>query len=139
MQLSPEEEGRRIPETEKNKQTDSSTTSLSPNVAGLLCYLAGWITGIVFLLIEQRNKFVRFHAAQSIIVFGALNIINSLLSPIPVVGWFFNIIIGILGILLTVKIGRETVIIQWDSFRRLIPDSWRKTWGTPEEEQAIQP
>ncbi len=50
--------------------------------------------------------------------------------------WIANIFIGILGVILTVKIGRETVVIQWDSIRRLIPLSWRRNWGSPEEEQA---
>jgi len=45
-----------------------SSTGMQPNVAGLLCYLAGWITGLIFYLIEKENKFVRFHAMQSIIV-----------------------------------------------------------------------
>lgn len=41
---------------------------ISENVAGALCYLAGFITGIIFLVIDpyNRNKFVRFHAFQSI-------------------------------------------------------------------------
>lgn len=106
MQLSPEER-RRIYEEEKSridaeekKQRDSSITSLRPQVAGLLCYVAGWITGIIFLVLEQKNKFVRFHAAQSIIVFGALNIIHLLLNPIPIVGWFFSTIIGVLALVL---------------------------------------
>jgi uncharacterized membrane protein len=51
---------------------------LQENVAGLLCYLLGWITGIIFLLIDKR-PFVRFHAAQSVVVFGALNILRAVL------------------------------------------------------------
>ena len=39
---------------------------------GLLSYVAGWITGLIFFLIEKENKFVRFHALQSMIAFGAL-------------------------------------------------------------------
>ena len=71
---------------------EKTSGGLNQNVAGLLCYLAGWITGLVFILIEKENKFVRFHAMQSIIVFGAL----SILSFIPVV----NIVAGILGFIL---------------------------------------
>jgi len=48
-------------------------------VAGLLCYLLGWLTGIIFLLIDKR-PFVRFHAAQSIVVFGALFVLRIILS-----------------------------------------------------------
>jgi uncharacterized membrane protein len=43
----------------------SPTAGLDENVAGLLCYILGWITGLIFFLIDKR-PFVRFHAAQSI-------------------------------------------------------------------------
>jgi uncharacterized membrane protein len=45
-----------------------ASTGMSNNVAGLLCYVVGWITGLIFLLIEpyKNDKFVRFHAFQSI-------------------------------------------------------------------------
>jgi len=48
---------------------------MAENVAGLLCYVLGWITGIIFFLIDKRPS-VRFHAAQSIVVFGGLHVIN---------------------------------------------------------------
>jgi uncharacterized membrane protein len=48
---------------------DSPTAGMDENVAGLLCYLFGWISGLIFLLIDKRS-FVRFHGAQAI----ALNI-----------------------------------------------------------------
>ncbi|HLW51751.1 MAG TPA: DUF4870 domain-containing protein [Candidatus Angelobacter sp.] len=48
--------------------TPAATTGMANNVAGLLCYVFGWITGLIFLLIEpyKNDKFVRFHAFQSI-------------------------------------------------------------------------
>jgi uncharacterized membrane protein len=49
----------------------AATPGLQENVAGALCYLLGWLTGIIFLLIDKR-PLVRFHAAQSIVVFGFL-------------------------------------------------------------------
>jgi uncharacterized membrane protein len=57
-------------------QTSQSTQpGMSENVAGLLCYVLGWVTGIIFFLIDKR-PFVRFHAAQSIVVFGGLHVLN---------------------------------------------------------------
>jgi uncharacterized membrane protein len=53
----------------------ATTSGLQENVAGLLCYTLGFITGILFLLIDKR-PFVRFHAAQSIVVFGGLFVIR---------------------------------------------------------------
>jgi uncharacterized membrane protein len=70
-------------------------TGLQQNVAGLLCYLLGWITGIIFLILEKDNRFVRFHAVQSIIVFGVYTVISIILNWIPVVGWILNTILGI--------------------------------------------
>ena len=43
----------------------SPTAGLDENVAGLLCYILGWVSGLIFLLIDKR-PFVKFHAAQSI-------------------------------------------------------------------------
>jgi uncharacterized membrane protein len=67
---------------EQVAQTSQSTqTGMSENVAGFLCYLLGWVTGIIFFLIDKR-PFVRFHAAQSIVVFGGLHVINIVVAII---------------------------------------------------------
>lgn len=58
-----------------------SSTGLQPNIAGFLCYIGGWITGFIFLLIEKENKFVRFHALQSIIIFGLFNALLMFILP----------------------------------------------------------
>jgi uncharacterized membrane protein len=52
-----------------------SSEGLQENVAALLSYVLGWLTGIVFLLIDKR-PYVKFHAAQSIVVFGGLTILR---------------------------------------------------------------
>ncbi|MDB5923010.1 MAG: hypothetical protein JWN13_1946 [Betaproteobacteria bacterium] len=90
------------------KTTEIKTsTGMNQNVAGLLCYLVGWITGLIFFLIEKDNKFVRFHAMQSIITFGGLTMLFMLLGFIPFLGWLLFPILGIvqlvLWILLMVK------------------------------------
>jgi uncharacterized membrane protein len=86
---------------------EKTSIGLNENVAGLLCYVLGWVTGIVFLLIEQENKFVRFHALQSIIVFGAITVIQIIVGWIPVLGailvWIIFIIAVIMWIVLMVK------------------------------------
>ncbi len=79
-----------------------TSTGLEENVAGLLCYVLGWISGIIFLLIETENKFVRFHAMQSIIVFGVLSIVSFILSWIPHVRWFGGGLVGALAFILWV-------------------------------------
>jgi len=96
-----EEEKARI-EAEQKQQIlgGESTTNLEPNVAGLLCYLGVWISGIVFLVLEQKNRFVRFHAVQSIIVFAALAVAGAILAQLPFIGGFFSCVIGILAFVL---------------------------------------
>ena len=75
---------------------EKTSTGLTENVAGLLCYVLGWVSGLVFLLIEPENKFVRFHAMQSIIVFGIINVAIVVLFWIPVL----VLIIWLLGLAL---------------------------------------
>lgn len=65
------------------------------NLKGALAYLLGPITGIFFLLTEKENSFIRFHAAQSTLVFGALFILNFVpilaffILPFAIVLWIF--------------------------------------------------
>ncbi len=76
-------------------------SGLSENVAGLLCYLVGWLTGLIFLLIDKR-PFVRFHAAQSIVVFGALFIIRIILTfGLFGATWGFFTIWGLISLLVS--------------------------------------
>ncbi len=73
---------------------DKTSTGLTENVAGLLCYVLGWISGLVFLLIEPENKFVRFHAIQSIVTFGSITVVSiglSIIGLIPYLGVVFDI------------------------------------------------
>ena len=79
----------------------TSSTGLESNVAALLSYVLGWITGLVFFLLEQKDEYVRFHAMQSIIVFGAVSavgIVFSFLAWIPFIGILFIVLQVIIGI-----------------------------------------
>ncbi len=84
----------------KISSQERSLKDLSPNVEALLCYVAGWISGIVFLVLEQKNRLVRFHALQSIIVFGTLTLANIILGRIPAIGGGLTAIIMITGFVL---------------------------------------
>jgi len=77
-----------------------TSTGIQENVAGLFCYSLGWITGFVFILLEQENKFVRFHAMQSIIVFGSIFVIGTVMGWIPLLGWAIAAMLGVLGFIL---------------------------------------
>jgi len=54
----------------------------------------------VFFLLEKENKFVRFHAMQSIIVFGGLTIISLIISVIPLLGWLISTLLSLLALVL---------------------------------------
>jgi uncharacterized membrane protein len=70
------------------KPESESSTGMSANVAGLLCYVAGWVTGIVFLVWEKKSTFVKFHAWQSIMTFGVLTLAHLILSRMLIdIGW----------------------------------------------------
>jgi len=78
------------------KPEAESSTGLSANVAGLLCYVLTWVTGIIFVVLEKKSTFVKFHAWQSIMTFGVLTVAELILAWIPFVGWILSILIGIL-------------------------------------------
>jgi uncharacterized membrane protein len=72
------------------------TDGLQENVAGLLCYVGIWITGIVFLIIDKR-PFVRFHAAQSLVFFGGLFLLRVVLGFMA--GTFYGVGLFVFGLI----------------------------------------
>lgn len=91
--------------------TAPTQTGLAANVAGALAYVLGPITGVLFLVLEPANKFVRFHAMQSIVVSVALialsialGILTSVLAFVPIVGW-------LLALLMSVGLGLGSLVL----------------------------
>ena len=65
-------------------------------MASFLCYVGFWVTGIIFLIIERKNKLVRFHAMQALVTFGILNIIWGVASTYGgPAGWRYMIGMGV--------------------------------------------
>jgi uncharacterized membrane protein len=91
------------------KPEAETSVGMSPNVAGLLCYVLTWVTGIIFVVLEKKSTFVKFHAWQSIMTFGVLTVAYLILMWIPVIGWILSILIwiamGILWIILLIQAG----------------------------------
>ncbi|MBF0490659.1 MAG: DUF4870 domain-containing protein [Candidatus Omnitrophica bacterium] len=79
---------------------EKTSTGLQANVAALLSYVLGFITGIVFFVIEKDNKFVRFHAMQSIVVSGSLFVAQIVLRFVPFVGFALSSLLSLLGLAL---------------------------------------
>ena len=83
----------------ENKKLGKTSVGIEPNVEALLCYLLGFITGIIFYIAEKENKFVRFHAVQSSIVFGALfaaGIFIGLIPGINIIYWLAEVVLWII-------------------------------------------
>ena len=70
-----------------------TSLGLDENVVGALAYGLGWISGLALLLTERENRFVRFHAMQSTIVFGGLCALWFIGTSIPPLGWFLSFIV----------------------------------------------
>ena len=84
----------------ENNKTTKTALGISENIEGLLCYALGFITGIVFLVLEKENKFVRFHAMQSLATFLPLCIISIVVGIVPFIGPIISILITPLGLIL---------------------------------------
>ncbi|MCX5813811.1 MAG: DUF4870 domain-containing protein [Proteobacteria bacterium] len=92
-----------------------SKTSLGidENIEGLLCYLLGWITGIAFLILEKSNRFVRFHAMQSLVTFSFITVASMFLGAIPYLGWLISVLLLLTGLLLWIVLMIKALKGEW--------------------------
>ena len=111
------------------KPEAESSTGMTANVAGLLCYVAGWITGIIFVVLEKKSKFVKFHAWQSIITFGALTVVQIILSILGAIAvslfsfglWNFAHVLGIIVWVITVGLWIALMILAYQGKMWKVP------------------
>ena len=96
---------------------------MASNVAGLLTYILGFITGIIFLVIEpyKNDKFVRFHAFQSIffnvalIVFWiAYTIVASILGFVTL--GILAVVMGLVGLLISLAILAYWIFLMYKAY-----------------------
>jgi uncharacterized membrane protein len=104
----------------------NTSTGLQENIAALLCYVLGWISGLIFFLIEPNNRFIRFHAMQSIIVFGIFTLLSIIFNWLPF--WFIlwpiiSILAFILWVILIVK------AYQWVYFKLPLVGDLAEKWA----------
>ncbi len=95
-------------------QEQRTSSGFSPNVAGALSYLLGIITGVLFFALEKENRFVRFHAMQSILLsvawvalFIVIDIVEIVLGFIP----YLSFIVVILSLLVTLVLGLGGLVL----------------------------
>jgi uncharacterized membrane protein len=82
------------------EETKTAPAKTKGNTRGLLCYLGFWVTGIIFLVIEKKDKLIRWHAMQSLVTFGILNIIWGIANTVSwgwVGGMGWGLGLGMLG------------------------------------------
>lgn len=80
------------------------------NLMAAASYLLGFITGIIFLLVEKDSKFVRFHAMQSTIFFGGVFLANIALGFIPLLGWLVGLLLSLAAFVLW-------IVLMWKAFQ----------------------
>ena len=81
-----------------------SSTGLDENIAALLSYILGWVSGLIFFLIEKDSKLVRFHAMQSILF-------NVLVLIICFAGWIVTVVILLIAASLADALGAISGIL----------------------------
>jgi len=85
-------------------ENNNTVLGIDKNFEALLCYVLGWISGIVFLFLEKENKYVRFHAMQSLVTFLPLFLISMVIGSIPVLGWLISFLISVLSLVLWIML-----------------------------------
>ncbi|PNX47621.1 MAG: hypothetical protein BV459_04095 [Thermoplasmata archaeon M11B2D] len=77
-----------------------TSLGLEENFEAMLCYVFFWVSGLFFYFVEDKNKFIRFHAMQSILVF----------LPLMILAWIFG---GFFGV---IDYGPALVVLSWISW-----------------------
>ena len=103
-----------------------NSLGLESNITALLCYLLGWISGLIIILIEKDDQFVRFHAMQSIITFGALTLLSIAFSSLFFIFGFLIGLINIIGIVLWILLMVKAY--QGEKFKLPIIGDMAESW-----------
>ena len=104
MQNPPPDPSYQAPYTAPGSVHGKSSTGLDANIAAAIAYLFGWVSGLIFYLIEKESRYVRFHAMQSILLSAGFTvlwivlwIVGAIFGRIPAVGFVFALLIGLLS------------------------------------------
>jgi len=61
-------------------QQPATSSGIDKRTGAFLSYLLGWITGLIMLFVGKNDPDVKYHAAQSLVFFGGLTVINFILG-----------------------------------------------------------
>lgn len=75
--------------------TGGSSTGLNSNIAAALAYAFGCVSGIVFLIVERHDRYVRFHAMQSTLTFLGVLVATLIVGSLPVGGALLTALVSI--------------------------------------------
>ena len=106
-------------------------TELQPNIAATLACFFSVLGGIIFLLLEKKNKFVRFYAMQSFL-FGlawfalciAVEMMASILGKVPLLGGLFYAVFSLALLLMGVVFLAVEIVTMMNAFKN-------KEWEIP--------
>ena len=126
----------------RNRMTRSGATTLGldERLERSLAYLFGWVSGLILFLFE-RNRNVRWHAMQSMAVFGPLsilvfllNLIKGLLHLIPVLSVVTDFGLGLLITVIwfvIIGLGIWLIIMAWfrPNYRLPFVSDWISKWA----------
>lgn len=101
-QTTPEKNSTLNESSQQSESNAKTSTGLDENIAALISYIGGFVTGIIFFFLEKDNKFIRFHALQSTILTVGWLIIKYVLGAIPFIGWLLVLLVN--GLVLAIWI-----------------------------------
>jgi len=88
----------------------ASGGSANPKLIAAVAYFGGLITGAVILVVEKQDRFVRFHAMQSVVVFVAVLVMHLVLAGLPLLGVVlylpFLVVVIVIWVMLMTKAWR---------------------------------
>ena len=79
---------------------EKSSTGMDANLAAVLSYVFGIVSGLIFFLVEKQSRLVKFHAMQAILFSGALFIASIVTRVIPVLGAILGLLLGLAGVVI---------------------------------------
>jgi uncharacterized membrane protein len=107
---------------------DPTSTGLSGRTEALLSYVLGWVSGLIFFVIERKNRFVRFNAAQSFLFFGStfvlllvIRLLGFLIGLIPFIGgtlaFVVNLVLSPVSFIIVLLAALVWIFLLFQSYR----------------------
>lgn len=106
--------------TRSTVASDSTSFGMQGRTEAVVSYLLWWLTGGFIFLFERKNRFVRFHAAQSFLFFGAVTLVYlaiQLLGAIPFLGFLLTPVLGCATFVVMIPAGLIWLFMMIQAYR----------------------